>query len=186
MLSSRPSRLPHWFLSVRIRSRQTASTGQERHRPFLRTVRSPLKQIDYGHTLRIERNSYYFRDTDKPDALDKYVIPWRIVTHYDYGDINAQFDAYMNSSIWYLGTIPLAQREAVKKQAVISDELATHTYYFNVKNDLFKDARVRRALSMAIDREQIVSIVTYAKAATGLIPYGVSDANGQEGLPRGC
>lgn len=139
-----------------------------------------LKQIDYGHTLRIERNSYYFRDTDKPDALDKYVIPWRIVTHYDYGDINAQFDAYMNSSIWYLGTIPLAQREAVKKQAVISDELATHTYYFNVKNDLFKDARVRRALSMAIDREQIVSIVTYAKAATGLIPYGVSDANGKK------
>ena len=86
----------------------------------------------------------------------------------------------MNSSIWYLGTIPLAQREAVKKQAVISDELATHTYYFNVKNDLFKDARVRRALSMAIDREQIVSIVTYAKAATGLIPYGVSDANGKK------
>ena len=139
-----------------------------------------LKQIDYGRTLRIERNSYYFRDTDKPDALDKYVIPWRIVTHYDYGDINAQFDAYMNSSIWYLGTIPLAQREAVKKQAVISDELATHTYYFNVKNDLFKDARVRRALSMAIDREHIVSIVTYAKAATGLIPYGVSDANGKK------
>ena len=50
--------------------------------------------------------------------------------------IGATAYAYMNSSIWYLGTIPLAQREAVKKQAVISDELATHTYYFNVKNDL--------------------------------------------------
>ena len=33
---------------------------------------------------------------------------------------------------------------------------------------------------MAIDREQIVSIVTYAKAATGLILYGVSDANGKK------
>ena len=72
------------------------------------------------------------------------------------------------------------RRKAVKKQAVIPDALAPHTYYLNVKNDFFKDARVRRALSMAIDREHIVSIVTYAKAATGLIPYGVSDANGKK------
>ena len=180
MLSSRPSRLPQ----LAPQREDTVASNSEYWASKTSTILTngpfALKQIDDGHTLRIERNSYYFRDTDKPDALDKYVIPWRIVTHYDYGDINAQFDAYMNSSIWYLGTIPLAQREAVKKQAVISDELATHTYYFNVKNDLFKDARVRRALSMAIDREQIVSIVTYAKAATGLIPYGVSDANGKK------
>lgn len=138
-----------------------------------------LKEIEYGDLLRVERNAYYFRDVEKNERLDKYVIPWRIVTHYSYGDLEEQFNLFQNGQIFYLGNIPLSQRAAVQKQANISDELATHTYYFNLENPLFKDARVRRALSMALDRNEIVNILTYAKAATGLIPYGVYDANGK-------
>lgn len=138
-----------------------------------------LKEINYTELLRIERNAYYFRSIEDDEMLDKYVIPWRIVTHYGYGDLQTQFDLFQQGSIFYLGTIPLAERVNVQDDAVISDELATHTYYFNTENPLFQDARVRKALSMAIDRNEIVNILTYAKAATGLIPYGIEDADGK-------
>ena len=138
-----------------------------------------LKEINYNKLLRIERNAYYKRDVDENERLDKYVIPWRIVTHYSYGDLEEQYNLFKKNSIFYLGNIPLAHRAEEAKNAVITDEMATHTYYFNLNNDLFKDARVRQALSMAIDRNKIVEIVTYAKAATGFIPYGIDDANGK-------
>jgi ABC-type transport system substrate-binding protein len=54
--------------------------------------------------------------------------------------------------------------------------MGTHTYVFNTNNSLFAKPEVRKALSMAIDRNQIVSIVTYAKAATGYVPYKVFDS----------
>jgi ABC-type transport system substrate-binding protein len=54
--------------------------------------------------------------------------------------------------------------------------MATHSYVFNTTNKLFADPNVRKALSLAIDRNEIVKIVTYAKAATGYIPYKVFDS----------
>lgn len=136
-----------------------------------------LKELNYGDIMRIERNAYYFRNVDENERLDKYVIPWRVVTHYAYGDAATQFSLFEEGQIFYVGEIPLSERARVQKNAHVEDESATHTYLFNTENELFKDARVRRALSMAIDRNEIVNIVTYAKPATGLIPYGVVDAN---------
>lgn len=138
-----------------------------------------IKELEYGDIMRIERNAYYFRDVEKNERLDKYVIPWRIVTHYGYGDLATQYQLFQDGQIFYIGEIPLAERANVAKKAHVTDESATHTYLFNTENKLFKDARVRQALSMAIDREEIVNTVVYAKAATGLIPYGVEDVNGK-------
>ena len=138
-----------------------------------------IKEIEYTKRLRIERNAYYKRNVEENERLDKYVIPWRIVTHYSYGDLEEQYNLFNKNSLFYLGTIPLSKRAEEAKHATVSDELATHTYVFNLNNDLFKDARVRQALSMAIDRNEIVNLVTFARPATGLIPLGVDDANGK-------
>lgn len=137
-----------------------------------------IKELTNGQIIRLERSGYYYLDTDAENqAVDTYVIPYRLITNYSYGDLEAQLAKYEAGELFYLGEIALSAREKYKKEATITDELATHTYVFNTNNDLFADARVRRALSMAIDREEIVNIVTYAKAATGLIPYPVHDAN---------
>ena len=136
-----------------------------------------LKELDYGKIMRLERNAYYFRDVDGNEQLDKYVIPWRLVTYYEWGDIETQYDLFKNKEIFYLGEIPLDYRWDEYDDAHVTDESATHTYLFNTENPLFKDARVRRALSMALDREEIADIVVYARPATGFIPYGVKDEN---------
>lgn len=132
-----------------------------------------LKELTLGEIMRLERNTYYFLSGDENQALDKYVIPYRLITNYSYGDAAAQLAKFEAGELFYLDEIPLSARAQYKDSAVISDEMATHTYYFNTNNELFADARVRRALSMAIDRNEIVNIVTYAKAATGLVPYNV-------------
>lgn len=134
-----------------------------------------IKELTVGESMRLERSNYYYlsADEDSTEAIDKYVIPYRLVTTYANGDLSAQLAAFEAGELFYLDEIPLSARAQYKDTAVINDELATHTYYFNTNNALFAKAEVRRALSMAIDRNEIVNIVTYAKAATGLIPEKV-------------
>ncbi|MBQ4353808.1 MAG: peptide ABC transporter substrate-binding protein [Clostridia bacterium] len=134
------------------------------------------KEILYNNTLRLERSSYYYLDQEKDEPLDKYVIPYRLLTKYETGNAEAQLSALTSGNIFYDGEIPMSAREQYKNDAVITDMMATHTYVFNTKNELFDDANVRKALSMAIDRNEIVKIITYAKPATGYIPYKVFDS----------
>lgn len=131
------------------------------------------KDITYGNTLRLERSSYYYINQDKDEKLDKYVIPYRLLTKYSEGNAEAQLSSLLNGKIYYDGEIPLSQRAQYASSAVVTDMMTTHTYVFNTKNELFAKPEVRRALSMAIDRNQIVSLITFAKPATGYIPYKV-------------
>lgn len=132
-----------------------------------------LRELEKGKTLRLERNGYYYRDTEKNENLDKYVIPYRLITSYDLDDLQAQLDSYNNEEIFYIGELPLSERAAYEKKAEVSDMMVTHTYFFNTENKLFQKAEVRRALSMALDREKIAEILTFADPAVGYIPNGV-------------
>lgn len=143
-----------------------------------------IRKLDYGKEIRLERSSYYYRDTESNQPLDKYVIPYRLRILYGLGDEAAQLNAYENltdtNQVFYLGDIALRAREAYKESAEIVNNLNTYSYYFNTENELFKDAKVRRALSLALDREAMANAVVYADAATGFIPAGVSDAKLKE------
>lgn len=131
------------------------------------------KSIDYPNLLRLERSPYYYLDRNKNENLDKYVIPYRLLTDYFRGNLNTQLDAFNEGSIFYLGEIPLDKRAELKGDAVVSDMMATHTYVINTKNELLSDPKVREALSLAIDREAVAEILTFAKPATGYIPTKV-------------
>lgn len=133
------------------------------------------KEIEYGKTLRLERSSYYYLSKKYKGPQDKYVIPYRLLTRYSTGNADDQLDAFNDTAIFYDGELPLDQRAEYAKSAVVTDMMTTHTYYFNTNNELFAKPEVRRALSMAIDRNEIVSLITFAKPATGYIPYKVFD-----------
>ncbi|MBE6559652.1 MAG: peptide ABC transporter substrate-binding protein [Ruminococcaceae bacterium] len=135
-----------------------------------------IKEFTAGSAMRLERSNYYYLEADnETQAIDKFVIPYRLENNLAAGDAAAQLAKFEAGELFYLGEIPLASRAQYKDTAVITDELSTHSYYFNTTNKLFSDARVRKALSMAIDRNEIVKILTYAKAATGIIPEKVFD-----------
>lgn len=138
-----------------------------------------IKSVTYGEVLRLERSSYYFLDSEKNEYADKYVIPYRLETDYSL-TLTQQLTAYVNNEIFYINEIPLSYRQSMLDQGYVTveDEMSTHCYYFNMYNELFQNEKVRQALSAAIDREYIASsIVVFAKAATGFIPYGVTDGS---------
>ena len=129
-----------------------------------------VKEYSNGGIIRLERSAYYYRDTEKDGPLDEYVVPYRIITHYEYGTLSDQLDAFLSGKIFYLGEIPLDKRAEYSEYANVYDYPATHTYLFNEKNELLSDPDVRRALSLAIDRNAVADLVVYADPATGVIP----------------
>ena len=141
----------------------------------------------------LERNMYYHRDPLE-DKYDKAVKPYRININYSLS-ADEIMKAYEKGEIFYVGDIPLALRKNYKDEAKITDTLSAHTYIPNhnatiskVKggegDKIFAIKEVREALSLAIDRDAIANAVVFAKAATGLVPYGVFDSTSDSKLFR--
>ncbi len=144
-----------------------------------------IRKVDYGKELRLERSSYYYRDTEKNDALDKYVIPYRLRVLFSTGDEAKQLEKFTSEetvadSVYYIGDIAIASRGEYAESAEVSNALNTYSYYFNTENPLFEDAKVRRALSLALDRQAIADAVVFADAATGFVPAGIADKSVKE------
>jgi len=131
-----------------------------------------LKTYKEGISMELERSVYYYRNIEKEDSLFKYVTPYRFVVNFS-KDAEAQLAAFNNGEIFFINEIPLSQRSANKGDAKIQDIPTAHTYVFNTTKAPFNNADVRKALSMAIDRNAVADIVTYAKAATGIVTEGV-------------
>ena len=104
------------------------------------------------------------------------------------------YDAGM---VMYISDVPLALRKdsTIAADAVVAEKTwSTNSIYLNqnaiIDNGtkegakLFADAKVRQALSLAIDRAAIVDAVVYAEAATGLVPSGVFETNNAKSLFR--
>lgn len=131
-----------------------------------------LKSYKPGESMELERSVYYYRNIDKDDSLTKYVTPYRLTINFS-KDPEAQLEDYNNDKIYLINELPLSKRSEYESKAEITDIPSVHTYVFNTNKAPFNDENVRKALSMAIDRNEIVKIVTYAKAATGIISDGV-------------
>ncbi len=130
-------------------------------------------------TYILERNKYYRLTGEDGENELKYVKPHKIVVHYEYlgrdgSGLQGLLDAFNNGEIFYLSNLPLDQIEANRSNLEISDLFSTHTFMFNRSNKTFDSAEVRRALSLALDRDHIVSITGGTnKAATGIVPSPV-------------
>ena len=150
-----------------------------------------LRTVSYAPEtagIILERNAYYRRNFME-DAVDKAVTPFRLIIDYTKkgDDITAAFEA---GQIFFIGDIPLSARskqtlDQWKKNATVNDSLSTHTYILNENAEingekLFANEKVRAALSLAINRQEIANTVVFAEAASGIVPNGVFNANNKK------
>ena len=138
-----------------------------------------VRTSNLNEKLVLERNIYYYRDIDR-DSLKKYVTPYRVSINFD-ADSAENLEAYNNGTVVLNSYLPLECRNEYKKNVETVDTMNVMTYMFNTNNDLFAKPEVRRALSIALDRQAIADILVFAKPAGGLITNGVfEDGRGSD------
>ena len=147
------------------------------------TFNGPFKitSMEKGYKLILERNTYYKRekDEDEKEYLEKYVLPYRIICYYGSYDktsvlsISELTDRFNSGEIKFISSFTKDTYGSVSTNSV--NMLSGFTYYFNTKNAVLSNAKVRQALSVSLDRNHIANeIVGKGVApATGFVPTGV-------------
>ncbi len=139
-----------------------------------------IRSYKFGEQLILERNDRYYRKNS--DAFMKKVTPFRLEINYGVSPEEA-YEAYKNGEIVFSSSLPLSKRAEIlnSEKVTVKDSLSVKSVIFNTQNGALADADVRNALSLALDRNEIVKILTFAKAAEGLIADGVFEtSNGKK------
>ena len=130
------------------------------------------------NSMTLERNMYY-----SGLNLNKNYKPWKFVTPYriiiDASKKNeGQVKEYDAGNNFYVGEFSAETFDAKQKKIETQNELSTYTLLFNTNNALLGKKDIRKAISVAIDRNEIAKIVGKdVKPATGFVPTGVKDCN---------
>ena len=112
----------------------------------------------------VPNETYWDADAVKLDEVVFYAID----------DNNTAYNMYLNGEVDWMTTVPLDQIEAasLRRDYHRAPQLSTYYYVFQVEKAPFDDVRVRKALSMAFDRQALVDQVARAGQipAWGIVP----------------
>jgi oligopeptide transport system substrate-binding protein len=101
-------------------------------------------------------------------------------------DVNTAFKQFLNGDSDWLPQVPPAQVDSARKRPEFyaTPYLGTYYFRFNVARAPTSDVRVRKALSMAVDREALTRYVTKAGEIPtgGFVPAGMRGYEGARGL----
>jgi oligopeptide transport system substrate-binding protein len=139
----------------------TEARGQRWIEPgFLQTY-GPFTVKEWVHdsTITLVKNPFWVASEAVPaPKLDEITFSML--------DATAQMSDYEAGNLDYIPEPPLADLDRIKADPTLSKELSigpyscTYYYGFNIKAPFVDDVRVRRALSMAIDRQGLIDNVT--------------------------
>lgn len=136
--------------------------------------------------ITLERNVGYHQPRDSKKA-DKQVKPYQIVSFWDAEgrELKLTYEDITAKTVFFLADATEEGRKnaTFAKEADAYDTLSTFTFAFISDNEIFADVNLRKAMSMALDREAIAKALVYAKAATGFLPGTVLGVNGKAFAP---
>ncbi len=138
--------------------------------PFKLEAHNPI-----SGEFTVARNLGYHQSPSTVD-YDNIVIPGALVTFLapDGSELVLNYSEVEKKTVFFLGEAPLDARASVADKATVADALSTYTYVFNTNKAPFDNANIRKALSLALDREAIANAITFGKAADGFLPDPVS------------
>jgi oligopeptide transport system substrate-binding protein len=158
----------------------TEARGQRWIEPgFLQTY-GPFTVKEWVHdsSITLVKNPFWIGSDNVPAAKIDEV-------NFVMLDATAQMSEYEAGNLDYAPEPPLADLDRIKADPTLSKELSinpqqcTYYYGFNTKAPVVDDVRVRRALSMAIDRQGLIDNVTKG----GQVPAQWFARPGQAGAP---
>lgn len=132
-----------------------------------------------SYALEFERNLHFRNVGDNDDnPVDKVVTPYQLITSYeDAKNAEEQLERYKNGEIFYIN-LSEADAETIKAAGKVTQTAvpSVYTYFFDTTSEMFSDANVRKALSIALDREYLNTLTgRKTKAAQGIVPSGIDD-----------
>jgi len=126
------------------------------------------------YTLKEWVPQSYIKVVPNAKYWDAKAVKLDEVIFYAIDDNNTAYNMYLNGEVDWMTTVPLDQIEAasLRKDYHRAPQLATYYYVFQVEKAPFNDARVRKALSLAFDRQALVNQVTRGGQipALGIVP----------------
>jgi peptide/nickel transport system substrate-binding protein/oligopeptide transport system substrate-binding protein len=169
------AQLPHMTAKPLHRRSIEASGGDFVHASHLVT-NGPfiLKEFTPNDRIVLEKSPYYYGAADV--ALDEEII-------YSIEDRSAGLRRFMAGEIQSYDDVPVEQIDFVRSRLPdafkVTPSLGTYFYAFDTRRKPFGDRRVRKALSMAIDREFLAERIwrgtmepAYSFVPPGIESYG--------------
>ena len=125
---------------------------------------------DPAEHITLERSRFYYLNQEvATEAKDKYVTPYQINVRYDVPatSVKAMYD---NTELFYISGVNATVAAEFGKNVKIEEEASAFMFYFNFGSEVFEDATIRKAFSMALNRDAIASQLGLGtQAATGIL-----------------
>ena len=136
--------------------------------------------------ITLERSKYYYLNQEvETEAIDKFVTPFRIHVRYDVPmdktvvSSTAETDIltmYRNKELFYITGLTAATAPAYGDEVQIEEEASAFMFYFNLSTSAFKEPAIRKAFSMALDRNYVAQLAGLGTTpATGVLNDKVYD-----------
>ena len=130
-----------------------------------------MTEFTDGAQIVFTKNPYYW---DSANITFDQIV-WHLIE-----DANTSYTAYNQGELQLIKDVPTEEIPSLRGNSEFNMAPIMGTYYvtFNTKKAPFDDARVREALSLAIDRKHVADVImqgTYSPAKNFVGP-GVSDA----------
>lgn len=136
-----------------------------------------LTEWEHDASIKMRKNpNYYETNLVNLDGIDLTIID----------DINTTWQGYEGGEYDFLVEVPqsvIAQMQAENNpELVIGGMVGTYYYNLNSKIKPFNNPKVRRGISMALDRKTITEKISQGGEipAEGVVPFGMFDENGKE------